>query len=66
MSSTLWTDPIVEETRARGRQLSGAAGNDMHAYFENLRRAQERYGTRVVDRIESAGSGASVAPRAAS
>lgn len=64
--STPWTDPIVEETRARGRQLATAAGNDMHAYFEHLRRVQEHYAARVVDRIESAGQSASAGPRVAS
>jgi hypothetical protein len=57
--TTPWKDPIVEETRSRGQQLATEAGDDMHTYFENMRRAQERYAARVVDRIESARATAS-------
>lgn len=41
-------DPVVEETRAAGRALEAAAPGDVHAFFELLRRAQERYRDRVV------------------
>lgn len=50
---TMWKDPIVEETRAAGQQLAAQAGGDLHAFFEHLRHAQQRYAARVVDRLES-------------
>ena len=49
----MWKDPVVEETRAVGQQLASEAGNDVHVYFERLRRAQARYAVRVVERVES-------------
>jgi hypothetical protein len=50
---SLWKDPIVEETRAAGQQLAAQAGGDRHRFFEHLRRAEQRYGTRVLDRLEA-------------
>jgi hypothetical protein len=47
-----WKDPIVEDTRLAGRQLASETGDDVHAFFERLRRAQQRYAPRVVDGIE--------------
>ncbi len=49
----MWKDPIVEEARAAGRQLSAQAGEDVHVFFEHLRRAQQRYAARVVDKLEA-------------
>jgi hypothetical protein len=48
---TKWKDPVVEETRAAGRQLAAQAGGDLHAFFEQLRHAQQRYAAPVVDRL---------------
>jgi hypothetical protein len=58
--TTPWKDPIVDETRSRGQQLATEAGDDMHTFFENMPRAQERYAARVVHRIESARAAASM------
>jgi hypothetical protein len=57
--TTPWKDPIVEETRCRGQDLATEAGDDMHTFFENMRRAQERYAARVVHLIQSARATAS-------
>ena len=59
--TAVWKDPIVEETRSKGQQLATEAGNDIHAYFEQLRRAQQRYAPRLVERLGA--EPGSVAPR---
>lgn len=41
-------DPIVEEVRAAGAKLAAEAGYDVHRFFENLRKAEAKYGKRLV------------------
>ena len=36
-------DPIVAEVRKAGAKLAAKAGNDLHRFFENLRKAERRY-----------------------
>lgn len=47
-----WTDPVVEEVREAGRRIEAEVGGDVHAYFERLRRTQEKYRDRLVNKIE--------------
>lgn len=46
-----WKDPVVEETRERGRAYTQRLGGDIHRIFEDLRCHQserpERYVTQV-------------------
>ena len=41
-------DPIVEEVREAGAKLAAKAGNNVHRFFQGLRRAQKRYGKPLV------------------
>ena len=36
-------DPIVKEMRDIGAKLAAEAGNDVHRFFENLRKAEKGY-----------------------
>ena len=37
-------DPIVKEVREAGAKMAAEAGNDIHRFFANLRRAEKKYG----------------------
>jgi len=41
-------DPIVKEIREAGAKLAAKAGNDLHRFFENLRKAERGYGKPLV------------------
>jgi len=41
-------DPIVKEVREAGAKLAAEAGNDIHRFFENLRRVEKKYGKPLV------------------
>ena len=43
-------DPIVKEIREAGARLAAKAGNDVHRFFENLRKAGRRYGKPLVQK----------------
>lgn len=48
----LWKDPIVEEVREAGRKIFEEAGGTLEGYFKHLRKAQEKYRDRLVNKIE--------------
>ncbi len=48
----LWKDPIVEEVREAGRKIFDEAGGTLEGYFAYLRKAQEKYRDRLVNKIE--------------
>ena len=50
----VWKDPVVEDVRAESRKLEAEAKGDLHAYFELLRRSQNRYADRVVAQLDAA------------
>lgn len=41
-------DPIVAEARRAGLEMEREAGGDVHQYFENLRKAEEKCKDRPV------------------
>ena len=41
-------DPIVDEVRAAGAKLAAEAGNDVHRFFQNLQKAQKKYGKPLI------------------
>jgi len=41
-------DPIVKEVREAGAKMAAEAGNDIHRFFANLRRAEKKYGKPLV------------------
>ena len=41
-------DPIVAEVRKVRRELQEEAGDDLGTFFENLRKAGEKYSNKVV------------------
>jgi hypothetical protein len=42
------SDPIVKEVREAGAKLAAKAGNDVHRFFQNLRKSQKRYAKPLV------------------
>lgn len=48
----MWQDPIVEEVRKAGEELARRANYDLHTFFENLRKNQNKRNARVVSRIK--------------
>lgn len=42
------SDPIVQEVREAGQRLASEAGNDVHRFFDKLRKAQSGYGKPLV------------------
>jgi len=49
----MWQDPIVEEVRKAGEELAKRANYDLHTFFENLRKSQNKRNARVVSRIKN-------------
>jgi hypothetical protein len=43
-----WKDPVVEETRERGRSYTKRLGDDVHRIFEDLRQHQREHEDRYV------------------
>ena len=56
-------DPIVEEVRAAGTRLFEASGNDLHKFFEILRRNERSRGVALVNRSTEPSAGATVSSR---
>ena len=48
----MWQDPIVEEVRKAGEELARRANYDLHTFFENLRKNQNKRNARVVSRAK--------------
>ena len=44
----MWKDPIVEEVRKAGAELSEEAGHNLHQFCENLRTQQRAHAERLV------------------
>jgi hypothetical protein len=49
--ATTWTDPVVEEVRARGRAYTDRFEHDVHAIMEDLRRHQKENPERYVSQV---------------
>jgi hypothetical protein len=49
----MWQDPIVEEVRKAGEELARRANYDLHTFFENLRKSQNKRNARVVSRVKN-------------
>jgi hypothetical protein len=49
----MWQDPIVEEVRKAGEELARRANYDLHTFFENLRKNQNKRNARVVSRVKN-------------
>ncbi|MBM4046680.1 MAG: hypothetical protein FJ279_16345 [Planctomycetes bacterium] len=51
------SDPIVQEVREAGAKLAAKSGNDVHRFFEYLRKAQRKYRRPLVrEPVSSAGA----------
>lgn len=46
----MWNDPVVDEVRKAGKDLAHESGDDIKAFFSNLRKAQEQYSDRLAVR----------------
>ena len=44
----MWVDPIVDEVRKAGEELSKQANYDLHTLCENLRKKQNKHGGEIV------------------
>ena len=47
----MWEDPIVKEVRQAGAELARKASNDIHTFFEHMRKAQENYRGKIVQDV---------------
>lgn len=47
----MWKDPIVEEVRNAGKELQRQANNDLHTFFENLRKNEKKHKGKIVSRV---------------
>ena len=48
----MWKDPIVEEVRNAGKEMQRQANNDLHTFFENLRKNEKKHKDNLVSRVE--------------
>jgi len=48
-----WRDPIIQDVRIAGEELARQADYDLHTFFQNMRKNEERRNSKVVSRIES-------------
>ena len=47
----MWQDPVVKEVRLAGAELAKKANNDVHTFFEQLRKAEAKYSGKIVQKI---------------
>ncbi len=47
----MWKDPIVEEVRKAGEELSAESGGNIKVFFSNLRIRQEKYAEHLAAKI---------------
>lgn len=47
----MWNDPIVKEVRQAGAKLAEKANNDIHEFFENLRKSERNYPDKIVKKV---------------
>ena len=48
----MWRDPIVQEVRKAGEALAKQSNNDLHTFFQNLRKNEKKRNCQVVSRAE--------------
>ncbi len=48
MKTAIWTDPIVEETRAWREEILDEADGDLHRLTARLMESQQRHGDKLV------------------
>ncbi len=47
----MWEDPVVKEVRQAAAQMAKKAKNDIHVFFENLRKAEADYQGKIVREV---------------
>lgn len=58
----MYEDPIVDEVRKTRERLAQERGFDVGAIFEDLRKRQSKWGTRLVHRQKQSGTEPAAAP----